>query len=1084
LVSVLRLDNAFVFPEYLLRAFQQFVTTSEKKRQSPWVRATYATCLGSLASTASRYLDIVQTEPSNESTISESQYQNLYDVARLDLIEQFENHTKALLTDTDPSVRRALLPSVSTLCVFFGKAKASYVILSYLNTYINDRDWMLKSAFFEAIVGVATYMGTAVLEEFILPLMVQALTDPEEFVVERVIRSFSSIADLGIFQASTIWELIDTVARFTMHPNMNIREAATHFIAASAKFASIADQSCIIAPLIKDYLKVQPASLSEVYLLEVLKRPLPRNVMNLAAHWAVNNRKSLFWKGVEQQKVFTFGFGENVTLPPRKRSTIKALARMPKNEQDEHEIENLRKGGLVSEDEFKLLALQEYIWRTVHRKAQEELLKQEDLFSDINTITSLGLEPQTIIFENKQTADRVAAWDLDHPTESRTIADAIQDATSTDVAPKAQRTSSMQSTKPTDIPNMKKSTDAADTLRSPTNKPIDRLQEASSFDSKRSLTINDQQIQKKGSAMSLMGLRESTSKATADISTDTTNAFGKVDRTHSRDDVKKKPLPFVNGKRIKPVHSYTGNDPNVLRLLDSLYLDQYPIDVIEFGQVIPAPRGEPLRRGGTNPHRGLWQLEGTLIAMLGEHRAGINRVIVSPDHKFFITGSDDGTVKVWDVGRLERTVHHRAKNTHVQGTNVRVTSLAFVDNTHCFISTGSDGSVHLVRVECSDKNTPSGGGMQYGKLYMVREYQLPEGEFAVWSEHYKQDIRSMMILATNKSKIYAVDLRTMEVVYQLSNPMNHGTPTCFCVDREGHWLLLGTSHGVLDLWDLRFKLRVRSWGFSHGSPIHRILPPLRTSTSTSKKSRVMIAGGAPGTISVLDIEKNLLREVYKTALPTPPPPSSSDASPTPKKHHAAKPHTTDLPVLVDLDAPDNQPGGVLSRFRGSSIAMDGGRLGAAAASGGAGGGAPDLAVRAITMGAHVHDTGTEPRYTYILSAGPDWKVRFWDAKWPEQSCVVSGLESDEGVPSFFAQAVGETSVVVEEIGKAMVGGAELAANRTPEGKKRKEKGSVVSLQQQSLLRGHKDVVMDVAVVEIPYGMVVSVDRAGMVYVWA
>ena len=48
----------------------------------------------------------------------EATFHNLYDVARADLLDYFEVHTKALLTDSDPSVRRAFLGSVSSLCVW------------------------------------------------------------------------------------------------------------------------------------------------------------------------------------------------------------------------------------------------------------------------------------------------------------------------------------------------------------------------------------------------------------------------------------------------------------------------------------------------------------------------------------------------------------------------------------------------------------------------------------------------------------------------------------------------------------------------------------------------------------------------------------------------------------------------------------------------------------------------------------------------------------------------------------------------------------------------------------------------------
>jgi phosphoinositide-3-kinase regulatory subunit 4 len=42
---------------------------------------------------------------------------------------------------------------------------------------------------------------------------------------------------------------------------------------------------------------------------------------------------------------------------------------------------------------------------------------------------------------------------------------------------------------------------------------------------------------------------------------------------------------------------------------------------------------------------------------------------------------------------------------------------------------------------------------------------------------------------------------------------------------------------------------------------------------------------------------------------------------------------------------------------------------------------------------------------------------------------------------------------------------------------------VISLQQQQLLRSHLDAVVDVALLESPYGMTVSVDRSGVVFVF-
>ena len=48
---------------------------------------------------------------------------------------------------------------------------------------------------------------------------------------------------------------------------------------------------------------------------------------------------------------------------------------------------------------------------------------------------------------------------------------------------------------------------------------------------------------------------------------------------------------------------------------------------------------------------------------------------------------------------------------------------------------------------------------------------------------------------------------------------------------------------------------------------------------------------------------------------------------------------------------------------------------------------------------------------------------------------------------------------------------------------RPPRSTVISLQQQQLLKSHLDIIQDVVVLRQPYGMIVSVDRAGMVYVF-
>lgn len=280
LVENLTPSNSHAFPNYILPKLEKFST-----HENTLVRATFAACLASLAKSSGRFLDMSQAGKADGALpIQDPDLENpddptatmrlLFDGARADLIAWFQEHSKTLLTDQSSAVRRAYLKSVGTLCVFFGRNKANDTILSHLNTYLNDKDWMLRCAFFDTVTGIATYLGGVALEEYIMPLMVQSLTDPEEFVVEKVLKALATMAELGLFQRTKTWELVDVVGRFMVHPSIWIREAAVGFMAASTRWLSPSEIHCILYPLIRPFLEAQVAEYTATNLLEMLKRPV------------------------------------------------------------------------------------------------------------------------------------------------------------------------------------------------------------------------------------------------------------------------------------------------------------------------------------------------------------------------------------------------------------------------------------------------------------------------------------------------------------------------------------------------------------------------------------------------------------------------------------------------------------------------------------------------------------------------------------------------------------------------------------------------------------------------------------------
>ncbi|KAK4155031.1 hypothetical protein C8A00DRAFT_32210 [Chaetomidium leptoderma] len=1093
LVKVITPVNSQIFLDYIMFRMEPLLMQS-----APIVRATYASCLGKLATTAERFLAMAATlradgsaaladpevEPGNE---AEATFVGLFDNARRALTEIFELHTKTLIEDSDPFVRRAFLTSVPDLCIFFGATQANEIILTHLNTYLNDRDWMLKCAFFDTIVGISAFLGSNTLEKFMLPLMVQAITDPEEHVVQGALHSLAELANLGLLEKQTYLELVGIVGRFTMHPNIWIRESAAEFISAGKRFLSAAYLRVLVTPQVAPYLKpYRLPDFSELALLDELQKPLSRTVFDQALLWASKTDRGDFWKSFRKLRDAVSG-----PVSSRADSNSQALTRATKNEEDEQWLHKLRNLGLAQEDEPKLLALREFIWGLSQIKARDSAAQDTASMAALNNIiplNSLGIMPQTVWFDEEPLAPQTLASEQDAGAP-RTIKDALLDASMSidDPVGKKRRAAlnnqrsrlgsrdnmspmSVDSRRPLEDELAVSSTPTrqGEASRDPSRRPAGAQGKAttlSPMDDDGSVQDAPYAMRRglrhQSSAMNLMNRKDS-GKSGPETGTTETNAFGEVEAPFSQAPMPISSSPHADSAlvyattRQRASHTYTGNDPNIIKMLDEMYIDNYPHDIYDYGPLVTPIRHQKANKSTVSQPAGddAWKPSGKLVATFSEHTGAINRIVVSPDHQFFLTGGNDGCVKVWDTARLERNITHRSRLTHKHAAGARVLALCFIENTHSFVSCASDGSVHVVKVE----TVLSGINFRYNRLRLLREYQLMDDEYAVWCEHFKQETSSVLILATNRSIIRGVDLRTMTLLYSLKNPVHHGTPTCFCVDRRRNWLCVGTSHGVLDLWDLRFKVRLKGWGVPGKGSIYRV----SIHPSKGRGKWVCVAGGTgQGEVTVWDLERTLCREIYRVG-------GNKEG---PKGYEAWE---------VDED----KPGGMLGRFA-TNIEPS------ATAN-------ADRGVRAMVVGTGATDDQREVRHAFIITAGSDKKLRFWDLSRIENSLVFSGLQPDEGKPTFTASHPTPSMTLNTErwprqVGGPLSGSAANGGSGTPGGRNsrtsaaaaanRAPKSTVISLQQQQLLRSHLDAVVDVAILESPYMMTVSADRSGVVFVF-
>ncbi len=1098
LVKVISPVNSHVFQEYIIDRMNPFLD-NQKTKPIPLVRATYAACLGSLASTAARFLDMVATlradgslptvDPEAEALNQQpAAIYGVYDNTRAELIGTFERHTKALITDSDVSVRQAFLGSVPELCIFFGTTDANDIILSHLNTYLNGRDWELKCAFFETGVGVATFLGGVSLEEFILPLMVQALTDPEESVVEKVLRSLGHMAKLGLFQRAKIWELVEVIARFTMHPNVWIRQATAMFLASSTAYLSVADVQCVVLPLVRPYLKSDIGDLSEMKLLECLKSPLPRPVFDLATLWAVKVDRGVFWKSARQEKAFSFGSTNHAILAAASRDVTKnATSKIPRNEEDEQWISRLRTHGMTAGDEFKLLALREYIWRTAHLKPKTPL-PQPSYLNDVVQLKSLGITPHSIIFDETFRENHECNVEATPTTDkgSSTVSEALVDAAMTIDDTTARRRqkgynnhqarldshiSNLSGIDTNDlVPGLIKGTlemgQPNATMSSPPNGARGHLKELQSKnktteDDAASTASSRKANRQPSNAMSL--LKKETAKSFPKKSTTsatTTTVLGKVEGPLKLTESQPSALVVAQKReeakkadtRHRAPHTYSGNDPSILHMLDAMYVEVCPDSILEFGPMVaPLSRRKPITRGTAQEMNRPWQPAGVLVAQFAEHVGPINRVVVAPDHSFFITAGEDGQVKVWDTGRLERNVANRSRQTHKHNAGARAVSACFIENTHCFASCASDGSIDVVKVDYVNNSGVTAA--RYGKLKTIREYCLPRDEYAVWCEHYRHETSSVLMLATNTSRIIALDLRTMSPLYVLENPIHHGSPTCFLIDKRRHWMLVGTTQGALDLWDLRFRILVRSWGIPGlPAPVRRLsFHPYR-----GRGKWVCVAGGNDlNEITVWELEKLQCREVYRQ-----------------EGTHEEKYPRNYNPVVVNEERQET----LLGRFSTGHDTTSGKHT--------------DHGIFGMMSGTDSYEDGADLKYGFMITGGSDRKLRFWDTADARHSFVMSGGDADEPSSTVrISQPSPTLTIVTERLPRSEPTAMNAAAGRSSSAQsvrssdKKSNKSTVMMLNQRLVQRAHADAITDVALLEAPYGMILSVDRSGSVFVF-
>lgn len=812
--------NALIFPEYLGPKLKSIAfLNSPFHEEANYVKCVLALCLPYLAQISDRFCALCR------SLKSETQSLGSLDAAKSRSQASFKDISEALLTETNVNVRISLINHILPLCQYFGVDKTNDIILPHLITYLNDSNYRLRLAFLSSVMDMGNFIGALAFEQYLLPLLFQTLGDNEPSVVLKVLEVFHFfvykrlINPQNEFNALSVYkELLVNSVVLLLQPNEWIRQSVVCLILLISDNILNADRFCFLYPLIKSYLSYDISVLSWDTLYPCLTAPLSKQVYEAAQTWRNNaTNKSMFWRmanysafhshGRRKLVSFSKDMGKYVYVPQSSYNglskTEHSASDIPLSNEDRQWIVKLKSVGMDDRALWKVFALKDHFLNLGRFSSGNKLDSVEfELAGNIN------VPPTNIFFEVCYKTEPISE-------STRTTETSYEEATNDALSVRL-------------LPN--------------TN----------------SLVL------------------PSTGKSKASLQTVEANVMGELDLSHENAQFKPRhpAHAYQNGKdknvahRVFSInnqkvisvtmrHNFAGSNPFVLKYLENMEFEPTLDDFPEFGPAIKASR-EPSKEPA--------KVQGSLIAQINTNSTNgnldsITKVAVSPSSEFLVTGSEMGYLKVWDCAKLDKNI--TGKNASLSmNLKLGISDIAFMARRPVFAVTTIDGNLLLFRVHVSRGKQRK--IVKYSKLSLVRSVKVEDG-YATNVAFVSTPGKTMCIVVTSSCKVLAYNVVTMEKHVELQNPLHYGVPTTFIADPKFSWILLGTSDGILCLWDVRFKVLSRAWNVVLDLVKQQktaIIKLVTVSSSYESSSFAMIGGSTEADITVWDIPGFTCRHVY------------------------------------------------------------------------------------------------------------------------------------------------------------------------------------------------------------------------------
>lgn len=935
-----------------------------------------------------------------------------------DLPLQGEMRKGSGLSSAGTLIKRELLRDIERLCIFFGEDMVISVLLPHLLTFFSDHDWELRLTFWKQISTVCAFVGATLTQAYVLPGIDHGLVDCEECVVIETVRCLDSLCKMRLLAVPALMSCVDAskASALLLHPSEPIREATMILLSSVSQVLGPVDTVAFLVPAIEKFFHNgltlgagDNGILSPDVIRSAVRKPLDQATFRkgvMSRHQALLEKRPM----PSEPTSLNSGNGSDDV-----NSQVPTESPQPAEEKTRDDDDSVAMSLMTPYIEHAAIELHTKIsqWRyalhgslytSPYAAALRRCTSTISNFSSAGTLDALmnlsaNAQFSTQSLNTLMVPHQKYGLGFYYPLteEQRYMCAKIGEIRDPDAI--------------CALYGMGSSRYEAEKVLTWANK--DSL---ASLADENSRTSDVRTITKENAdAANAVDRTESTEK---EVVTDfdhrpdiTSNANGR------RSSLLKKriralgipPLPPDVGSLLQPqltedkrlqvyngyIESLTLNTGNggAAGAAQGVGTGAGAGAIGAAGGIGPSMSftgvesvlGESITSGGardaTSNGRGPWRpKEGVLVCTLREHTRAANRVAVCPDQSFFGSASSDGTVKIWQLRGMDTNANPRSSLTYKRHHSP-VTDITVVENSHSMASCSADGTIHVWRVDVDGKVQLSstsyadeagpGGEMArspgLGVVGMGLLKVVSPNEGAVEAvQHFNGDVASVLAYVTRDGGVHGWDLRSSRDAFYFDVRPELGSSTAMTVAPDRSWIIVGTSRGFILLWDLRYNVLCKLWRHSSGGPIHRLAcckslqqainstqyPTSSPALADTEGSYLYVAAGH-SEMAIFGLpEAGECLKCFRSI------PLSKSREPI-----------AGLPSLEEVSLPRSPDAFITSAFDSTRGAPTNGEY------------LRELGVKAMV--------GKNP--SYLITAGSDSMIRYWDFSSPAKCFTISGL---------------------------------------------------------------------------------------------